>query len=196
MPTDTMQVPALIAPPRFEDARGWFSETYSEPRYADLGIRCRFVQDNHSLSREAGTLRGLHFQIPPHPQHKLVRVVRGAVFDVAVDLRRGSPTYGRHVAAELSAENHLQFFVPVGFAHGFLTLRPDTEVVYKVSDVYAPDCDAGIRWDDPALGIPWPLGGAAPHLSPKDAALPLLEAFDSPFGYEGAPLGDPRTIGR
>lgn len=179
----------LIRPKRFEDARGWFCETYSTGAFARLGIPDVFVQDNHSLSRPVGTVRGLHFQTPPAGQAKLVRCVRGRILDVAVDVRAGSPTYGRWVAAELSAENGHQLFVPVGFAHGFATLEPDTEVAYKVSALYAPACDGGIRWDDPALGIDWRLpAGVAPVLSPKDAALPLLAEFDSPFAYDGVPL--------
>jgi len=190
----------LIRPKRHGDARGWFTEFYSEPAFAALGITCRFVQDNHSLSQPRFTLRGLHFQAPPHGQDKLVRCIRGAIFDVAVDLRRGSPTYGRWVGAELSAENGHQLFIPIGFAHGFLTLAEDCEVTYKCSDTYAPDCDGGIRWDDPALapaggpadpagGIAWPMpAGALPELSPKDAVQPPLADFDSPFPYDGRPL--------
>ena len=157
--------------------------------FADLGIAATFVQDNHSLSRPAHTLRGLHFQTPPHGQAKLVRCVRGRIFDVAVDLRRGSPTYGQWVGAELTADNGRQLFVPVGFAHGFLTLEPDTEVMYKCSALYAPAHDAGVRWDDPAIGIAWPLpAGVAPELSAKDRVQPLLADFDSPFAYDGHPL--------
>jgi dTDP-4-dehydrorhamnose 3,5-epimerase len=180
----------LLKPKRFADERGWFCETYNESQFLAASIPVRFVQDNHSMSRATGVLRGLHFQTPPHAQAKLVRCVRGRIFDVAVDVRRGSPTYGRWVAAELSPENGEQLFVPVGFAHGFLTLEPDSEVIYKVSDVYAPQCDGGIRWDDATIGVRWPLeDGAAPQLSPKDAALPPLAAFDSPFPYDGQPLG-------
>lgn len=177
----------LLRPRRFGDARGWFTEVYSEPAFAALGIDCRFVQDNHSLSVPAFTLRGLHFQTPPRGQDKLVRCVRGRVFDVAVDVRRGSPTYGRWVGTELSAENGHQLFVPIGFAHGFLTLEPDCEVTYKVSDTYAPDHDGGIRWD--SAGIDWPLpAGTMPELSVKDGVLPGLADFDSPFEYNGVPL--------
>jgi dTDP-4-dehydrorhamnose 3,5-epimerase len=179
----------LFTPKRFGDARGWFSETYVESRYAEQGVACRFVQDNHSYSQPAFTLRGLHFQTPPHGQDKLVRCTRGRIFDVAVDVRAGSPSYGRWVGAELSAENGRQLFVPIGFAHGFLTLEPDCEVVYKVSDVYAPAQDGGIRWDDPTVAIDWPLlPGATPQLSAKDEVLPPLDAFDSPFPYDGRPL--------
>jgi dTDP-4-dehydrorhamnose 3,5-epimerase len=177
----------LITPTRFGDARGWFTEVYAEPAFAARGIDCRFVQDNHSLSVPAFTLRGLHFQTPPRAQAKLVRCIRGRVFDVAVDLRRGSPSYGHWTATELSAENGHQLFVPVGFAHGFLTLEPDCEVTYKCSDTYAPEHDGGVRWD--SVGIDWPLpDGTAPALSTKDAGLPPLSAFDSPFAYDGTPL--------
>ena len=179
----------LIKPKRFGDERGWFTEFYSARRFAEDGIAATFVQDNHSLSRPAGTLRGLHFQTPPHAQAKLARCIAGRIYDVAVDVRKGSPTYGRHVGAELSAENGWQLLIPVGFAHGFVTLEPDCEVTYKVSDYYAPECDGGIRWDDPAIGIAWPLPpGVEPVLSGKDVKLPPLAGFDSPFGYDGHPL--------
>jgi dTDP-4-dehydrorhamnose 3,5-epimerase len=147
-----------------------------------------FVQDNHSLSRVQGTLRGIHFQTPPHGQDKLVRCVRGRILDVAVDLRRGSPTFGHWVSLELSAENGRQLFVPIGFGHGFVTLEPDTEVIYKVTDYYAPECDGGIRWNDPAIGVDWQLAGAGPQLSAKDEKLPFLQDFESPFEYDGRPL--------
>ena len=178
-----------IAPRRFGDARGWFTETYSQRTFAERGIDCAFVQDNHSLSRPAFTLRGLHFQTLPHGQDKLVRCIRGRIFDVAVDLRRGSPTYGQWVGAELTAENGNQLFIPIGFAHGFLTLEPDCEVVYKCSDLYAPANDGGIRWDDPDIAIAWPLpAGVMPELSAKDEVQPAFAAFDSPFAYDGRPL--------
>ncbi len=175
----------LITPKKFGDHRGFFSETYSKPKYEAAGINDDFVQDNHSLSAEVGVLRGLHFQKPPHAQAKLVRVTRGRVLDVAVDIRKGSPSYGQHVAVELSADNWQQLYVPVGFLHGFVVLDPNTEFLYKVSDVYAPDCDAGVRWDDPDLGIDWGLDAADAKLSEKDAALPSFADFDSPFTYEG-----------
>ena len=187
----------LIRPKRFGDARGWFTEVYSVPAFAALGIDCAFVQDNHSLSAPAFTLRGLHFQTPPRGQDKLVRCIRGRIFDVAVDVRKGSPTYGQWVGAELSAENGHQLFIPIGFAHGFVTLEPDCEVTYKCSDTYAPDYDGGIRWDDPALrsldgqggGIDWGMpAGTTPELSAKDKVQPLLAEFDSPFPYDGRPL--------
>ncbi len=179
----------LIECRRFEDARGWFTEVYSEAAFAGHGIADRFVQDNHSLSRPVGTLRGLHFQTPPHAQAKLVRCIRGRILDVAVDVRRGSPTYGRWVGAELSAENGRQLYIPVGFAHGFVTLEPETEVTYKVTDVYAPKNDGGIRWNDPTVAIDWSLpAGVTPVLSAKDELLPTLAEFDSPFEYDGVPL--------
>ncbi len=179
----------LIKPRRFDDERGWFSETWRRDRLTDLGIADDFMQDNQSLSRPAYVLRGLHFQAPPFAQAKLVRCVTGRIWDVAVDVRKGSPTYGQWVAAELSADNHAQLYVPAGFAHGFLTLEPDTVVVYKVSAPYAPESDGGLAWNDPDLNLPWPLpGGTAPLLSAKDAVLPHLSDFDSPFDYDGTPL--------
>lgn len=187
----------LIATRRFGDDRGWFSETYAEAKLAAIGIADRFVQDNQSYSAHVGTVRGIHFQRPPHAQAKLVRCVRGAILDYAVDLRRGSPTYGRHVAAELSAANGRQLYVPVGFGHAFVTLEPDTEVAYKVSDIYAPDCDGGVAWNDRTIGVDWPLPASGAVLSDKDAALPQLDAFDSPFDYDGvplAPLGEPVQV--
>lgn len=184
-----MFVPVLlISRPRFEDDRGWFSETYQRAKFAEAGVPDDFCQDNHSLSRPAGTIRGLHFQAPPHAQAKLVRCVRGSIWDVAVDIRRGSPTFGQWQAAELSAANGNQLYVPAGFAHGFVTLEPDTEVIYKVSAFYAPESDAGIRWDDPDIGLPWPLPASGPVLSGKDAVLPLLRDIMSPFDYDGRPL--------
>ncbi|WP_058323888.1 dTDP-4-dehydrorhamnose 3,5-epimerase [Sinorhizobium sp. GL28] len=179
----------LLRPKRFGDDRGWFSEVYNEKTFSGHGIDDRFVQDNHSLSVPVGTLRGLHFQTPPFEQAKLVRCIRGRIFDVAVDIRRGSPTFGRWVGAELSAENGHQLYVPVGFAHGFVTLEPSTEVTYKVSNLYSPENDSGILWNDSQIGIEWPLPqGIQPILSSKDARQPLLRDFDSPFEYEGAPL--------
>ena len=163
----------LVRPERHSDVRGWFMEVYNRDTFAELGINSIFVQDNHSLSRTAFTLRGLHFQAPPHGQDKLVRCIRGSVFDVAVDVRRGSPTYGQWVGTELSADNGHQLFIPIGFAHGFVTLEPDCEVTYKCSEMYAPEADGGIRWDDPAIGIVWPLSaGVSPELSDKDRRLP------------------------
>ena len=177
----------LIRPQRFGDERGWFSETYNRERYRALGVDVAFVQDNHSMSRDVGTLRGLHWQAPPQGQDKLVRCVRGAIWDVAVDARAGSPTFGQWVAAELSAENGHQMFVPVGFAHGFVTLRPDTEVEYKVSGLYAREAEGGVAWNDPALALPWPLQGK-PILSAKDQVMPPLDEATTPFRYDGRPL--------
>ena len=178
-----LNIPAvkMLLPARHGDHRGFFSEVYNRGTLIKAGIDIEFVQDNHSLSATRGTVRGLHFQTPPFAQDKLVRVVRGAVFDVAVDLRRGSPTYGRHVSVVLSAEAWNQVLVPIGFAHGFMTLEPDTEVIYKVSNYYAPDHDKGLLWNDPDLAIPWPFDEGAVTLSPKDKELPRLAEFDSPF---------------
>lgn len=178
----------LIKPKRFGDARGWFSETYRRDRYAALGIADEYVQDNHSLSAAAGVVRGLHFQTPPHGQAKIVRCLKGAIWDVAVDVRAGSPSFGKWVAAELTADNGRQLYIPVGFAHGFVTLTPDTEIAYKCSDYYAPECDGGIAWDDPDLALPWPLPAEGAQLSDKDRALPRLKDFDSPFAYDGRVL--------
>lgn len=164
----------IIRPHAFEDARGFFMETYTRSELEPLGVEQVFVQDNHSLSREIGTLRGLHYQRAPFAQDKLVRVVRGRIWDVAVDIRRSSPTFRQAFGIELSAVNRLQLLVPIGFAHGFLTLEPDTEVIYKVSASYSAECDAGIRWDDPDLAVGWPHPTATPVLSAKDEALPRL----------------------
>lgn len=163
-----------IVPRKFGDARGFFSETFSKQGFREAGIDIDWVQDNQSLSAEQGVLRGLHFQVAPFAQDKLIRVLRGSIFDVAVDIRSGSPTYGKWVSCVLSAGSWNQLLVPKGFAHGFLTLEPDVEVFYKVSAPYAPDCDRAIRWDDPALAIDWPLQGRTPVLSAKDAAAPSL----------------------
>ena len=171
----------LITPKVFEDERGFFLESFREDRFAAAGITAKFVQDNHSCSR-AGVLRGLHYQLPPHAQGKLVRVVQGAAFDVAVDIRRGSPTFGQWEGVELSALNKRQLWIPEGFAHGFLALQDETHFLYKTTDVYARDCERSIRWDDPAIGVDWPLppGTPIPTVAPKDAAAPLLAAADLP----------------
>ena len=169
----------ILTPSRFGDARGWFSETWNAAKLAALGLNLSFVQDNHSMSAAAGTLRGLHFQRPPHAQDKLVRCSKGAIRDAAVDMRKGSPTYGKWVAVDLSAENGRQLLVPKGFLHGFVTLTDDTEVQYKCTDIYAPDCDSGIRWNDPTIGVDW--GVTDPVLSAKDQAAPFLKDWDSPF---------------
>ncbi len=166
--------PLMVQPKRFDDHRGFFLESYSTRDYAALGVTESFVQDNHSLSAAVGTVRGLHFQVPPRAQAKLVRVLRGRLLDIVVDLRRSSPHYGQHVAAELSAENAVQLYIPTGFAHGFCTLEPNTEIVYKVSDFYAPECDRGLAWDDPELALPWPVRAAAAQLSDKDRRQPRL----------------------
>ena len=170
-----------ITPARHGDGRGFFSESYSRARLAELGIGLEFVQDNHSMSHEAGTVRGLHFQAPPHAQAKLVRCGRGRLFDVAVDIRLGSPGYGQWIGEELSFENGKQLFIPAGFLHGFVTLEPDTEVIYKCSDYYAPECDGAVRFDDPDIGVNWRIKPEAVILSDKDAAAPFLADFTSPF---------------
>lgn len=175
----------ILTPARFGDARGFFSESWSRKRLAEAGIDLDFVQDNHSVSARAGTLRGLHFQSPPHAQAKLVRVGAGRVLDVAVDIRRGSPTYGRWVGVELSADAGNQLYIPVGFLHGFAVLEPNSELLYKCSDFYAPDCDGAVRFDDPDIGIDWGIDPKAAILSDKDAKAPFLKDFVSPFVYEG-----------
>ena len=173
----------LLVPQRHGDNRGFFSESWNRKTLSEAGLEMpEFVQDNHSLSASAGTLRGLHFQAPPHPQGKLVRCGKGRLFDVAVDIRKGSPTYGQWVGEELSFENGRQLWIPVGFLHGFVTREPDTEICYKCTDHYAPECDGGVAWD--SAGIDWGLS-AAPTLSGKDSAQPALADFDSPFIYEG-----------
>lgn len=171
----------VVTPGKFGDARGFFSEVYNAARWKEAGLDHAFVQDNHSLSGPVGTLRGLHFQIPPFAQDKLVRVARGRILDVAVDLRRSSPTFGRHVAIELSAENWRQLLVPAGFAHGFVTLEPDTEVVYKVTAFYSPSHDRGLAWDDPDLRIAWPVPPGGPILSDKDRLWPRLRDLPEAF---------------
>ena len=178
-----LAIPAvmLIEPVRHGDARGFFSEVWSARALAALGITATFVQDNHAFSATKGVLRGLHFQRPPSPQGKLIRVSRGAILDVAVDIREGSPTYGQHVAQVLSAENWCQLWVPRGFAHGYCTLEPDTEVLYKTDDYYNREADGGIAWNDPALGIDWPVDAMTAVLSDKDRNAPRLSAIAPPF---------------
>ena len=171
----------LLAPPRFEDERGFFSEVWSRKTLSALGIEAGFEQENHSLSRQVGTVRGLHFQTPPFAQAKLVRVVRGRVFDVAVDLRRLSPTYGQWVGAELSSEDGRMIWIPAGFAHGFCTLEPHTEIVYLVDAPYSAANNAGLRWNDPAIGIDWPVDDNAVILSLADRDAPGISALESPF---------------
>jgi dTDP-4-dehydrorhamnose 3,5-epimerase len=175
---------ALLVPRRFQDARGFFVETWNERAFRQLVADVTFVQDNHSLSVDAGTVRGLHFQRAPHAQGKLVRVVRGAVFDVAVDIRVGSPTYGRHVSTTLTASGGEQLWIPAGFAHGFCTLEPNTEFLYKVTDYYSAAADSGCLWNDPDIGIDWPVEAAAAILSEKDAKLAKLGDIPPAFTYE------------
>ena len=171
----------LVKPLRRGDDRGFFVETYKAAALAELGVTHPFVQDNMSLSRVVGTLRGLHFQSPPHAQAKLVSVLQGRIYDVAVDVRKDSPTYGQHVGAELDAAEGWQIYVPAGFLHGFVTREPDTIVQYKVSDVYAPDCDGGVLWNDPDLGIDWGISAEQAQLSAKDAVAQRFADFKSPF---------------
>ena len=174
----------ILTPKRFGDARGFFSESWNRKLLADNGIEMDFVQDNHSVSETVNTVRGLHFQAPPDAQDKLVRCGQGALFDVAVDIRKGSPTYGKWFGIELTAENGKHLLVPKGFLHGFSTRAPHTEIIYKCTDYYAPASDGAVRFDDPGIGIDWGLSGDA-VLSDKDAAAPLLKDFDSPFTWEG-----------
>jgi dTDP-4-dehydrorhamnose 3,5-epimerase len=171
----------IVRPKKHGDARGFFSETYSQKALSDAGIPHVFVQDNHAFSAAKGTVRGLHFQIAPFAQDKLVRVARGSIFDVAVDLRRGSPTYGKHVSAVISAKDWNQILVPAGFAHGLLTLESDTEVLYKVTNYYSPEHDLGLLWNDPALGIAWPVSEADAILSAKDKVQPRLADLPAYF---------------
>lgn len=170
-----------IVPARFGDDRGFFSEVYNQRVFGEAGINDVFVQDNHSLSGPVGTVRGLHFQSEPHSIAKLVRVVRGAVYDVVVDLRESSPTYGQHLGVELSADNWAQLYVPVGFAHGFCTLKPDTEVAYKVTDYWSPEVDKGLAWDDPDLAIEWPVDRGSAILSDKDRSQPSFAELPEYF---------------
>lgn len=175
-------------PQRFVDARGWFAETWNEDRCEKFGIKAQFCQDNQSASVRAGTIRGIHYQQVPHAQAKLVRCLKGRIFDVAVDLRRESPTFKKWVGVELSSERGNQLFIPSGFGHAFMTLENDCHVAYKVDAYYAPHADGGVRWDDPELAINWPMRGAAPILSDKDASLPFLSDSDFDFPYDGNPL--------
>jgi len=196
---ETTDIPGLLVltPRRFTDERGFFAESWNRRAIEAAGLVLPgFVQDNYSLSYHAGTLRGLHFQAPPHAQGKLVRCGRGRLFDVAVDIRRGSPTYGRWHGVELSFRNARQLWIPAGFLHGFVTREDDTEILYKCTDHYAPECDGAVRWD--SLGIDWGLT-ADPVISPKDAAATPFSGFRSPFAWEapagpapGAPAPGPR----
>lgn len=183
-PTDISGV-LLLKPRFFHDARGYFVETYNAASARTVGLQVAFVQDNQSLSIKSGTVRALHFQVPPKAQTKLVRVLRGSVYDVVVDLRVGSPTYGRWVAATLTARGGEQLLVPRGLAHGFCTLEPASEVAYKVDDYYARECEQGLIWNDPTLGIPWPVAAADAILSDKDRKLGRFADFVSPFRYSG-----------
>src|SRR5262245_10737228 len=187
-------IPRVVVPKRYGDSRGWFSESFHRERLRDAGIGCDFIQDNQSSSSSSGTLRGLHFQLPPAGQAKLVQVLKGSVLDVVVDVRNGSPTYGKHVSVKLSADNNHQLYVPVGFAHGFLTLENDVQVMYKVSHYYEPKLDSGIRWNDPDIAVQWPIKDSEIALSEKDRRLPFLKEFSSPFPYDGTPLGPLQVI--
>ena len=188
MNVQQLTLPGLVqlTPRLFSDARGHFFESYNEKAFHAAGITARFVQDNQSYSARRGTVRGLHFQLPPAAQAKLVRVLQGSVYDVAVDLRVGSPGYGRYDGATLTAAGCEQLFIPRGFAHAFCTLEPDTVVAYKVDALYAPECDSGIIWNDPTLAIRWPVAAAEVVLSEKDQRLGRFADFDSPFSYQGS----------
>jgi dTDP-4-dehydrorhamnose 3,5-epimerase len=176
MQIESLAIPdvKILTPRRFTDARGYFCETFSDATWRSIGLRANFIQDNHVYSTMKGVVRGLHYQLPPAAQGKLVRVTRGSILDVAVDIRRASPTFGKHVSAVLSAADGRQIWVPAGFAHGYITLEDDTEVFYKVTELYAPLCERGIRWNDPALGIDWHVTESDAQLSDKDKAQPLL----------------------
>lgn len=182
-PTSLPEVLILIHS-RFKDARGWFCETWNAARMEEAGLDLPWVQDNHSFSADKGTVRGLHYQSPPRAQDKLIRCSHGAILDVAVDFRAGSPRFARSVSVELSAENGRQLLVPKGFLHGFVTLTDDAEVQYKCTDLYSPEHDCAVRWNDPEIGIDW--GSAAPILSDRDAKAPLLADVASPFRWDGA----------
>lgn len=174
----------LLTPARFGDERGFFSESWNKRQLEKAGIDADFVQDNHSLSAKVGTVRGLHFQTPPHAQAKLVRCGRGRLFDVAVDARKGSPTFGKWYGAELSCENGRQLFIPAGFLHGFVTREPDTEIIYKCTDYYAPECDGAVIFNDPMLGIAWGIAAEDAVLSEKDIKATLFDDFNSPFEFQ------------
>lgn len=185
MKIDPLHIPDVrrISTAKHGDSRGFFSEIYSEKEFQLDGLDCTFVQDNYSFSADAGVLRGLHFQKPPHAQGKLIRVLSGSIFDVAVDLRVGSPWYGEHVVAELSANNWQQLWIPIGFAHGYVTRERNTAVLYKVTDFYYPDLEGGLRWDDSALNIDWNVDTKKLTISEKDKSLPTSPDFKSPFSY-------------
>ena len=173
----------LVTPPRLADTRGYFVETYTERKFAEAGIAVAFRQDNQSLSTQRGTIRGLHFQLAPEPQAKLVRVLAGSVFDVAVDLREGSATYGQWCGADLTASGGEELFIPIGFAHAFCTLEPDTLVAYKVDGYYNKAAEAGVRWDDPDIAIAWPVPAREIKVSDKDTSLPFLRDAATPFAF-------------
>ena len=179
MNVESLAIPdvTLIIPPRFGDSRGFFSETWNQARYAAAGIPGPFLQDNHAFSAEAGVVRGLHLQLAPNVQGKLVRCVRGSIWDVAVDVRPGSATFGQHVAAELTASNWCQLWIPGGFLHGFCTLEPDTEVAYKVTAPYDRGAERGVVWNDPTLALPWPVAAGEAVLSDKDLVMPKLSDY-------------------
>ena len=183
MKVEKLEIPDILVltPPRFRDPRGFFSETWNQARFADLGIPGPFIQDNHAVSTARGVIRGLHCQIGPNAQGKLVRVVKGAIWDVAVDVRRGSPTFGQHAGAELSADNWSQLWCPVGFLHGYCTLTEDTEVIYKVTGAYDKSAERGVIWNDPDLKVAWPIGEAEAILSDKDKILPRFKDCDPWF---------------
>jgi dTDP-4-dehydrorhamnose 3,5-epimerase len=183
MKIEHLEIPGLLLlePTRLGDQRGFFSEIYSKRAFADVGVNVEFVQDNQSLSGPAGVVRGLHFQAPPFAQAKLIRVLKGRIFDIVVDIRRSSPNYGQHFSTELSEENWRQLYIPEGFAHGFATLEENTEISYKVTHFYAPEYDSGVLWCDPALGIDWPVTPEAATVSAKDQKLQLFAELQSPF---------------
>lgn len=185
MQVEALAIPEvkIITPQRFADDRGFFSETYNERVFREIGVAGHLVYDNHSASAAVGTVRGLHYQSPPFAQAKLIRVLRGRILDVAVDARKGSPTFGRHVKAELSDETGAQIFVPAGFLHGFITLEPDTHVAYKVDAYYSRECDGAVRFDDPDLGIDWGPAAADAVTSDKDRSAPAWSSFKTPFEY-------------
>lgn len=180
--------PLVIVPRRFADERGWFSETYNASIFSRHGIADQFCQDNQSFSAAKGTLRGLHFQSEPFAQSKLVRCLSGRIFDVAVDIRRGSPTFGQWVGTVLGADDGRQLYVPIGYAHGFLTLEPNCVIAYKVSNLYSAEAEGGIIWNDPTIGIDWPELSETPHLSAKDSRLGTLSDLAANFPYDGNPL--------
>ena len=185
--------PVIVCPKRFTDPRGWISETWNSEAFGKLGLPLGFCQYNQSFSKPKGTLRGLHYQVPPNGQGKLVRCLQGRIFDVAVDIRKFSPTFGQWIAVELSADNGHQLFVPAGYAHGFLTLEENSMVAYKVDAYYSAEHDRGVAWDDPTIRIDWPLDGQ-PILSAKDAALPKLSQLEVEFPYDGKPLAQPQEV--